>query len=62
VFAVTEDAIETPFLFRDSLAQGASIPGPAVILQTDSTTVVPPGCTLCAEPSGNLIITVPAGE
>jgi N-methylhydantoinase A len=62
VFAVTEDAIETPFLFRGSLAQGASVPGPAVILQTDSTTVVPPGCTLCAEPSGNLIITVPAGE
>jgi N-methylhydantoinase A len=62
VFAAMQDAIETPFLFRDALAQGVPIPGPAVVLQTDSTTVVPPGCTLVAEPSGNLIITVPAGE
>ena len=62
VFTAGQDAIETPFLFRDALTQGVSIPGPAVVLQTDSTTVVPPGCSLRAEPSGNLIITVPAGE
>jgi N-methylhydantoinase A len=62
VFAATEDAIETPFLFRDSLMHGVSIAGPAVVLQTDSTTVIPPGCTLLAEPSGNLIVSVPAGE
>jgi N-methylhydantoinase A len=62
VFAAGQDAIETPFLFRDALTPGVPIPGPAVVLQTDSTTVVPPGCMLLAEPSGNLIITVPAGE
>jgi N-methylhydantoinase A len=62
VFAAGQDAIETPFLSRDALTQDVSIAGPAVILQTDSTTVVPPGCTLRAEPSGNLIISVPAGD
>jgi N-methylhydantoinase A len=45
------DAIETPFLSRDALTQDVPVAGPAVILQTDSTTVVPPGCMLCAEPS-----------
>ena len=62
VFAAGHDAIETPFLSRDALTLGVPIAGPAVVLQTDSTTVVPPGCTLRAEPGGNLIITVPAGD
>jgi N-methylhydantoinase A len=34
------------------------IAGPAIVLQTDSTTVVPPGTTLIAEVSGNLILTI----
>ncbi|HEY4041064.1 MAG TPA: hydantoinase/oxoprolinase family protein [Rhodopila sp.] len=62
VFAATQDAIETPFLFRDALVAGIPIQGPVIVLQTDSTTVVPPGCHLVAEPGGNLMITVPAGE
>ncbi len=62
VFAAAHDAIETPFLSRDALVPGARVQGPAVVLQTDSTTVVPPGCTFVAEPGGNLIITVPAGD
>ncbi|GAA0570639.1 hydantoinase/oxoprolinase family protein [Craurococcus roseus] len=47
---------ETAFLARDRLPVGEPIPGPAIVLQTDSTTVVPPGCTLTAEPGGNLLI------
>lgn len=47
---------ETAFLARDRLPVGESIPGPAIVLQTDSTTVVPPGCTLIAEAGGNLLI------
>ena len=35
---------------------GQKIAGPAIILQTDSTTVVPPGSTLSADDGGNLII------
>jgi len=34
------------------------IPGPAIVLQTDSTTVVPPWTTLLAETEGNLILTI----
>jgi N-methylhydantoinase A len=51
-------APETPFLRRDRLPIGVTIAGPCVVLQTDSTTVVPPGCTLTADPGGNLIIAV----
>ena len=32
------------------------IAGPAIILQTDSTTVVPPGATVHADRGGNLIL------
>jgi N-methylhydantoinase A len=62
VFEGGQDAVETPFLFREGLALGVPIPGPAIVLQTDSTTVVPPGCSFVAEPGGNLIITLAAGE
>jgi N-methylhydantoinase A/oxoprolinase/acetone carboxylase beta subunit len=51
-------APETPFLRRDALPVGQPIPGPAIVLQTDSTTVVPPGCTLTADAGGNLLIAV----
>ena len=46
----------TPFYRRAALPLGEAIAGPAVILQTDSTTVVPPGATATADPSGNLIL------
>ncbi len=53
-----EGTAETPFYRRDLLPVGEAIPGPCIVLQTDSTTVVPPGCTLLAEAAGNLIIKV----
>jgi N-methylhydantoinase A len=34
------------------------IPGPAIILQTDTTTVVPPHCRAMLQSDGNLIITI----
>ena len=34
------------------------IEGPAIILQTDTTTVVPPESTIVADGTGNLIIQV----
>ncbi|WBV43102.1 hydantoinase/oxoprolinase family protein [Pseudoroseomonas cervicalis] len=52
------EAHDTPFLRREALPVGQPIPGPAIILQTDSTTVVPPGCSLTAEAGGNLLITL----
>ncbi len=46
----------TPFYRRAALPLGEAFAGPAVILQTNSTTVVPPGATATADPSGNLIL------
>jgi N-methylhydantoinase A/oxoprolinase/acetone carboxylase beta subunit len=60
VFAVdgTPQRLDTPVLARDRLPLDQPIPGPAIVVQTDTTTVVPPGCTLVADRGGNLIITL----
>ena len=50
--------VETAFYLRDRLPVGESFPGPAVVLQRDSTTVIPPGSAACADAPGNLIITI----
>ena len=50
--------VETVFYLRDRLPAGESFAGPAVVLQRDSTTVVPPGSTARADEAGNLIITI----
>ena len=55
----TEDGLQTfsaPFYRRDALPLDEPIVGPAIILQTDSTTIVPPGAIVSADRSGNLII------
>jgi N-methylhydantoinase A len=52
------EVLETPFYRRHLLPLAEPVPGPAIVLQTDSTTVVPPGVTLVAEVSGNLILTI----
>ena len=49
---------DTAFYLRDRLPIGASFPGPAVVLQRDSTTVIPPGSVALADDAGNLIITI----
>ena len=48
----------TPFYRRNLLPLEQPIAGPAIVLQTDSTTVVPPGTMLIAELGGNLILSV----
>ena len=41
---------------RTSLAAGQRITGPAVIEQMDTTTIIPPGFSAFAHPSGNLLL------
>jgi N-methylhydantoinase A len=48
----------TPFYRRSLLPLAETIAGPAIVLQTDSTTVVPPGTTLSVDESGNLILRI----
>jgi N-methylhydantoinase A len=49
---------ETAFYDRAKLPVGKPIPGPAIILQVDSTTVVPPGCTAEVHESGSIVLNV----
>ena len=49
---------QTDFYQRDRLPVDEEFCGPAIILQTDSTTVVPPDCTAIVEKSQSLIIRV----
>jgi len=50
------ERLATAFYRRGLLPAGASVPGPCVILQTDSTTLVPPGWTGTVHPTGSLIL------
>lgn len=52
-------AFDTAFYRREHLPIEEEIPAPAIILQKDSTTVVPPDCKCVANSSGVLVITVP---
>lgn len=52
------ERLETPVLARERLPIDEPIPGPAIVVQTDTTTVVPPGCSVVADRGGNLIITL----
>lgn len=52
------DRFETGFYRRDLLPVGKKLKGPAVLVQTDSTTVVPPGATAQVDDSGSVIISL----
>lgn len=51
-------SFETQVYRRDLLPLGQTITGPAILLQKDSTTVVPPGATATPHETGSLIITL----
>jgi N-methylhydantoinase A len=53
-------SFDTAFYRRVDLPVGSSIAGPAIILQLDTTTVVPPNWSFTADPHGNLILTAGA--
>jgi N-methylhydantoinase A len=54
-------SFDTAFYHRHLLPVGEGFAGPAVVLQKDSTTVIPPGCDAINDRAGNLILTI-AGE
>jgi N-methylhydantoinase A len=51
-------SFETSFYRRHQLPVGKVFTGPAIVLQKDSTTVIPPGCNAINDPAGNLILTI----
>ncbi|MEZ5933892.1 MAG: hydantoinase/oxoprolinase family protein [Alphaproteobacteria bacterium] len=58
IFRVGGDltSLETRFFSREDLPVGQAVEGPAILLQADSTTVVPPGCSFAVDPSGSVVI------
>ncbi|MEX2149691.1 MAG: hydantoinase/oxoprolinase family protein [Steroidobacteraceae bacterium] len=52
----------TTFYDRTRLPLREPIPGPAIILQVDSTTVVPPQCTAEVHESGSIIVRLPPAQ
>jgi N-methylhydantoinase A/oxoprolinase/acetone carboxylase beta subunit len=51
------ETFDTAFYRRDRLPLDTPFDGPAVVLQKDSTTVIPPGWRAVADREGNLILT-----
>jgi N-methylhydantoinase A len=51
-------AHETPFYHRDLLPLAAELPGPAVVLQKDSTTLIPPQATAKVDEAFNIVIRI----
>jgi N-methylhydantoinase A len=49
-------SVATAYYRREALPIGEAIAGPTIVLQMDSTTVVPPSTTVTADAGGNLII------
>jgi N-methylhydantoinase A len=49
---------ETTFYRRHLLPAGERFAGPAIVLQKDSTTVIPPGWSARSDAAGNLILSM----
>ncbi len=47
---------DTPFVPREQLAAGATIDGPAIIVEATATTVVEPGWSATMRPNGDLVL------
>ncbi len=52
---------DTPILARDGLHAGDTVPGPAIVVQADTTIVVDPGAEGRIDDHGNMIIAVSGG-
>ena len=50
--------LDTPIFDRASLGTGATLAGPAIVEQPDTTTVIDPGATVIVDGLGNLVISV----
>ncbi|RFU61010.1 hydantoinase/oxoprolinase family protein [Bacillus sp. V59.32b] len=56
------EKVETKFYQREKIPANTKFSGPCIVLQKDTTTVIPPGCTAYTEEYGNMIIKVGANS
>jgi N-methylhydantoinase A len=52
------ESVETKFYQRERIPVGVELTGPCIVLQKDTTTVIPPNCVAYIEENGNMIIKV----
>ncbi|WML58907.1 hydantoinase/oxoprolinase family protein [Neobacillus sp. PS2-9] len=52
------ESVETKFYQRERIPVGVEFSGPCIVLQKDTTTVIPPNCNAYIEEYGNMIIKV----
>ena len=57
-FDESGDYVDTDIYDRDSLSPGSTFDGPAIVEQTDSTTVIHPGQRASVDELGNLLVAV----
>jgi N-methylhydantoinase A len=58
VFAPEELVMQTvPIYHRDDLVAGSAMPGPAVITEVETTTIVPKGFSASIDPLGSIVLT-----
>jgi N-methylhydantoinase A len=50
--------VETPIYWRDHLPADATISGPAIVEQMDTTIIIEPGDVAVQDSDGNIIITI----
>ena len=62
LFAVQVGMVDTAVYHRYTLTPNHTIPGPAIIEEAESTTVVPPGWAATTDPTGCLILTKTANK
>ena len=61
-FPEADGWVNTQVLSRETLSLGHTVPGPAIVEDPDSTTVVPPGDTVELTTNGHLLIEIKVGE
>jgi N-methylhydantoinase A len=55
------DTHETPIYMRDEFGSGAQVSGPAIVLETGCTTLIPPGWQAVTSDRGHLVLTRHSG-
>ncbi|MBN8478291.1 MAG: hydantoinase/oxoprolinase family protein, partial [Burkholderiales bacterium] len=61
-FEESGDYVDTPVYERAVLAPGCTIAGPAIVEQSDTTTIIHPGQRVDVDRYGNLLVHTGAGD
>jgi N-methylhydantoinase A len=57
VFDLDAPPVDTPVYARADLGAGDHVPGPAIVEERETTSVIRPGWTVTVDPDGSLVAT-----